>query len=127
MVISFIKNAAFLAAFQFLQLFAFFCAFTLLISNTAACFTSRLARCLAFTAAAVFSTVTKIASFKCFDVFHDTYLHKIVFTIIPLLYFQVNRVFSLLRNYNEKIFIIKIYCSFYKKILIFLYKFAFLW
>ena len=53
----------------------FFCVFTLLVSNTAACFASGLAGCLTFAAATVFSAFTEIASFDCFDMCHNKFLH----------------------------------------------------
>jgi len=53
----------------FQQLFTLF--FALLICDTAACFASGLAGCLAFATAAVFSTVAKVAGFDCLNMFHN--------------------------------------------------------
>ena len=68
------KNAACFGGIVLLGLF--FCVFTLLVSNAAACFASGLAGCLAFAAAAVFSAFTEIASFDSFDMCHFNYLHQ---------------------------------------------------
>jgi len=59
------------AAFQALQLLAFFSVLTLLVCNTAAGLASGLAGSLAFTAAAVLCAFAKIASLKSFDMFHN--------------------------------------------------------
>jgi len=42
----------------------------LLVGNRAACFAGRLARGLAFAAAAVFGSAIKVFFRKCFNVFH---------------------------------------------------------
>ena len=73
-----IKNAATKAAFYF-KLLAF-SVLALLISNTAACLASRLARSLAFAATAVL--VAKIASFNSLDMFHSSNLHELFKKII---------------------------------------------
>ena len=54
-----------------LELLAFLSAFALLIGNTAAGLASRLARGLAFAAAAVLCAVAKVASFKSLDMFNN--------------------------------------------------------
>ena len=63
------KNAAFQAAMDIiLQLF--FCFFALLICNAATGLASRLARCLAFAATAVFSAFAKIFSIQSLNTLH---------------------------------------------------------
>ena len=67
------------AFFVFSFLFALFgLVFTLLIGNAATALAGRLARGLAFAAAAVLGTVTKIACFKSLDVFHWCNLRQIL-------------------------------------------------
>ena len=58
-----------------LKLLALFGVFTLLISNTAACFASGLARSLAFATTAVFSAFAKIAGFNSLNMLHNLNLH----------------------------------------------------
>ena len=57
------------------KLLALLCALALLVSNTAACFASRLTRSLALAATAALSGLTKIFGIKSFDC-HDKYLRK---------------------------------------------------
>ena len=59
-----------------MQLLAFLCVFTLLVSNAAAGLAGRLTRGLAFAAAAVLGAVTQIAGFDSLDVFHGFTFHK---------------------------------------------------
>jgi len=74
-----------MAAFVFdkIRLFAFLCVFALLVSDTAACLASRLARCLAFAAAAVLSALAKVSRIQCFDMFHG--VHPPISIILMLL------------------------------------------
>jgi hypothetical protein len=60
------------AVFSFVQLFL--CVFALLVSNTAGCFASGLARCLAFAAATVLYGFVQVASCDSFDSAHIIYL-----------------------------------------------------
>ena len=55
-----------------------FLVFALLVSNTATCFASGLARCLAFAATTLVSAFTKITSFDSFDMFHDGNLRLLI-------------------------------------------------
>jgi len=69
----------------------FIAVFALLVSDTAACLASRLARCLALTAAAILCAFAKVTCLNCLDMFHfvilqDTFVEK----IIPYLQFKVN-------------------------------------
>jgi hypothetical protein len=57
----------------FLLVFAF--SLALLIRNTAAGFTSRLAGGLAFAASAILCAFAKISGFNSFDMFHSNILH----------------------------------------------------
>jgi len=57
--------------------FLFLGVLALLISNTATCLASRLARSLAFAATAVLCAVAKITSFDGLDMFHSDNLQKI--------------------------------------------------
>ena len=66
------------------KLLGFLLVFALLISNTAACFASGLAGCLAFAAATVLSAVAKVLCFKCLNMFHCFVLLNIyIYGIIP--------------------------------------------
>jgi hypothetical protein len=49
-----------------------FLVLALLVSDTAACLASRLARCLALTATAVLCAFAKVTSFNSFDMFHSS-------------------------------------------------------
>jgi len=72
-----------------------FLVFALLVSNTATCFASRLAGCLAFAATAVLCAFAKITSFDGFDVFHDgTSTNNALFIhcIISRFFYKVNNI-----------------------------------
>ena len=56
-------------------------AFALLVSDTAACLASGLARCLAFAATTVLCALAKILSFNCFDMFHNNTSKRIIDTL----------------------------------------------
>ena len=63
----------------------------LLVSDTAACFASGLARCLALTAAAVLCAFAEITSLDSFNMFHDRNLHQIFVKILTRFELKVNR------------------------------------
>ena len=58
--------------------FAFFLVFALLVCYAAARFAGRLTRGLAFAAAAVLRAFAKVAGLYSFDMFHFTFLRKIL-------------------------------------------------
>ena len=62
-----------------------------LVCDTAACFASGLARCLALTAAAVLCAFAEITSLDCLDMFHDRNLHQIFVKILSRFLHKVNR------------------------------------
>ena len=62
-----------------------------LVCDTAACFASGLARCLALTTAAVLCAFAEIASLDCLDMFHDRNLHQIFVKILTRFCRKVNR------------------------------------
>ena len=59
-----------------MQLLALAVVLALLISDTAACFTSGLAGCLALATAAVLCAFAEITGLNCLDMFHDRNLHQ---------------------------------------------------
>jgi hypothetical protein len=73
------------------QLFIFALAlFALLVGDTAGCFTCRLARGLAFAAAAVFQALLKVTRLNCYNSFHNVHtprllIFKIIYHNIPVL------------------------------------------
>ena len=73
-----------------MQLLALVMVLALLISDTAACFASGLARCLALTATAVLCAFAEITSLNCLDMFHDRNLHQIFVKILSRFLYKVN-------------------------------------
>ncbi len=73
------------------KLLVILCVFALLICDTAACLTSRLAGCLAFAAAAVLCALAEILCFKCLNTLHGfILLIKFIQAIITYNCRQVN-------------------------------------
>ena len=58
------------------KLFALFIVLALLICNTTACFTSRLAGSLALATTAILCALTQIAGLNCLNMFHEYTLHN---------------------------------------------------
>jgi len=73
-----------------MQLLALFI-LAFLVCDTAACFASGLARCLAFAAATVLCAFAEITSFDSFNMFHDRNLHQIFVKILSRFKPKVNR------------------------------------
>ena len=73
-----------------MQLLALVVVLALLVSDTAACFASGLARCLTLTATAVLCAFAEIASLNGLNMFHDRNLHQIFVKILSRFLPKVN-------------------------------------